>query len=68
MNERENGTIKWFKQSRGYGFITPLKGGVDVLLHANLCNQLGFKPLDGMAVQYQAVDTPKGRKAVWVGG
>lgn len=64
---RQNGRIKWFKLSKGYGFIEPAGGGDDVLLHGNLCDQLGFKPLDGMEVRFQAVDTPKGRKAIWVG-
>lgn len=64
---REKGTIKWFKQSQGFGFIKPDDGGKDVFLHQNLCDQLGFKPLDGIVVQFEAVDSQKGRKAIWVG-
>lgn len=64
---RENGTIKWFKASKGFGFIEPEGEGDDVFLHVNLCTQLNFHPLDGMRCQFEAVDSPRGRKAVWVG-
>jgi CspA family cold shock protein len=63
----EQGTIKWFKRTKGYGFITPAKGGPDVLLHINLCHQLNFAPRDNMKVAYEAAQTPTGSKAVWVG-
>ena len=67
MTMREQGKIKWFKPVKGYGFITPSNGGPDVMLHANLCSQLRFVPLDGMPVEYEAVQTQTGLKAVWVG-
>ncbi len=64
---RERGKIKWFKRTAGYGFIVPNSGGPDVMLHASLCNQLGFTPLDSMSVEFEAAQTQTGWKAVWVG-
>ena len=66
---KKQGTIRWPKKEsdRGFGFIAPTDGGPDVLLHINLCKPLGFEPLNGMLVDFEAVDNgDKGHKATWV--
>jgi CspA family cold shock protein len=58
-----NGTVKWFNDSKGYGFITKEEGG-DVFVHFSDIQGDGFKSLaEGQAVTFDVVDSPKGPKA-----
>jgi CspA family cold shock protein len=58
-----NGTVKWFNDSKGYGFITKEEGG-DVFVHFSDIQGDGFRTLaEGQAVSFDVVDSPKGPKA-----
>ena len=58
-----NGTVKWFNESKGFGFITKEDGG-DVFVHYSAIQGNGFKTLtEGQAVTFEIVDGPKGPKA-----
>lgn len=57
------GTVKWFNDSKGFGFITKEDGG-DVFVHYSSLQGDGFKSLaEGQAVSFEVVDGPKGPKA-----
>lgn len=57
------GTVKWFNESKGFGFITKEDGG-DVFVHYSAIQGNGFKTLaQGQAVSFEVVDGPKGPKA-----
>ena len=57
------GTVKWFNESKGFGFITKEDGG-DVFVHYSAIQGNGFKTLTvGQAVSFEIVDGPKGPKA-----
>jgi CspA family cold shock protein len=57
------GTVKWFNESKGFGFITKEDGG-DVFVHYSAIQGNGFKTLpEGQAVTFEVVDGPKGPKA-----
>lgn len=57
------GTVKWFNNQKGYGFISDEKGN-DVFVHYSGLNMEGFKSLDeGQAVEFDVVDGPKGPQA-----
>ena len=59
---RQTGTIKFFNQSKGYGFITPDDGSKDVFLHITALEKAGLQALDeGTKVSYEAEDDKKGR-------
>ena len=59
----ETGSVKWFNDSKGFGFITREKGG-DVFVHFGDIQDSGFKSLaEGQQVQFDVVDSPKGPKA-----
>ena len=58
------GTVKWFNEGKGYGFITPDEG-VDVFVHFSEIKMDGFKTLsEGQQVQFDVTDGPKGPQAV----
>ena len=59
------GTVKWFNDSKGYGFITPDEGGEDLFVHHSGISGSGFKTLaEGAKVSYEAEAGDKGPKAV----
>jgi CspA family cold shock protein len=55
------GTVKWFNNAKGYGFIVPGNGGVDVFAHYSTIEMNGYKTLRaGQLVQFEAVQGPNG--------
>ena len=57
------GTVKWFNNQKGYGFITP-ESGPDVFVHHNEIQGDGYKSLDdGQAVEFEIAQGPKGELA-----
>lgn len=55
-----NGTVKFFNETKGFGFITPEDGGKDVFVHVNGCKD---EIRDGDKVSYDVEETPKGLSA-----
>ncbi|XP_059458255.1 glycine-rich protein 2 [Corylus avellana] len=70
MGERLSGTVKWFNDQKGFGFITPDDGGDDLFVHQSSIRAEGFRSLgEGEAVEYQIESGSDGRtKAVDVTG
>lgn len=58
------GTVKWFNDSKGFGFITPDGGGEDLFVHFSEVNMDGFKKLsEGQKVSFEVTRGPKGIQA-----
>jgi len=63
------GTVKWFNDAKGFGFITPDGGGEDLFAHFSAITMNGFKTLkEGERVSFDVVDGPKGKQAANIGG
>jgi len=59
------GKVKWFNESRGYGFIEKEDGSGDVFVHYSSIQGDGFKTLsEGEQVEFELIDSDKGPKAV----
>jgi cold shock protein len=60
-----SGIVKWFNESKGFGFIAPEEGGADVFVHYSAIKAEGFKTLsEGQRVTFQVQQGPKGLQAV----
>jgi cold shock protein len=58
------GTVKWFNDAKGFGFITPADGGKDLFAHFSAIQEQGFKTLkDGQRVSFDVTTGPKGQQA-----
>ena len=63
MSERQNGSVKWFDSSKGFGFIQR-EGQDDVFVHYSAIRGEGFRSLEeGQPVEFETVDSPKGLQA-----
>lgn len=64
MSNTSTGTVKWFNEAKGFGFITPAGGGEDLFAHFKEIQGTGFKTLtEGQKVEYVAARGPKGMQA-----
>tara|TARA_B100001996_G_C18654615_1_gene590722 strand:- start:302 stop:514 length:213 start_codon:yes stop_codon:yes gene_type:complete len=61
MSKTKEGTVKWFNDSKGYGFLTPEDGGKDLFVHMSEIQMEGFKTLkEGQKVEFEEGMTDKG--------
>ena len=61
------GTVKWFNDAKGFGFIAPEDGGDDIFVHFSAINATGFRSLkEGQRVTFEVVQGPKGSQAAAV--
>ena len=63
MSDRQTGTVKWFNDAKGFGFITP-ESGEDVFVHCRSIQGTGFKSRqEGQKVSFKVVKGQKGMQA-----
>ncbi|HEU4569794.1 MAG TPA: cold-shock protein [Gemmatimonadales bacterium] len=61
---RTTGTVKWFNDTKGFGFITPESGGKDCFVHHSAIQSQGFRSLaEGEKVEFEVVEGQKGPSA-----
>ena len=61
------GTVKWFNDAKGFGFIAPEDGSADVFVHYSAISSTGFRSLqEGQRVSYEVNQGPKGAQATGV--
>jgi CspA family cold shock protein len=61
------GTVKWFNDAKGFGFIAPEDGSADVFVHYSAISSNGFQSLqEGQRVSYEVTQGPKGAQAAGV--
>jgi CspA family cold shock protein len=61
------GTVKWFSNTKGYGFIAPKDGGDDIFAHFSSIDMDGYKTLKkGQTVEYECSQGPKGMHATQI--
>jgi len=61
------GTVKWFNETKGFGFITPSDGSKDVFVHFSAIQGDGFRTLaEGQTVSFEVENSPKGPQATQV--
>jgi CspA family cold shock protein len=66
VTEKETGTVKWFNDAKGYGFISR-EGGEDVFVHFSAVEGEGFRSLsENQRVEFEVEQGPKGLQAVHV--
>ena len=59
------GTVKWFNDAKGFGFVTPDDGGEDLFAHFSAIQMNGFKTLkEGQKVAFEVTQGPKGKQAI----
>jgi CspA family cold shock protein len=64
LRKMATGTVKWFNDAKGFGFITPDGGGEDLFAHFSAINMPGFKTLkEGQKVSFEVTQGPKGKQA-----
>ncbi|WP_374665394.1 cold-shock protein [Ramlibacter sp.] len=64
MTTNQTGTVKWFNESKGYGFISPDGGGKDLFAHFREIRTEGYKTLaENARVQFDVAEGPKGLQA-----
>ena len=61
------GTVKWFNDSKGFGFISPQDGSADIFVHYSVIQAEGYKKLaEGQRVEFESQNGPKGIQATVV--
>ena len=64
MSDRQTGSVKWFNDAKGFGFITPENGGADLFVHFRSIQGSGFKSLqEGQKVTFKVAQGQKGLQA-----
>lgn len=64
MSDRVTGSVKWFNETKGFGFITPDNGGADLFVHFRSIVSDGFKTLsEGQKVSFEVEQGQKGPQA-----
>ncbi len=67
MADTATGTVKWFNDAKGFGFITPSEGGEDLFAHFKEIQGTGFKTLtEGQRVEYKPARGQKGMQATQI--
>ena len=61
MSDAKQGTVKWFNNAKGYGFITPSEGGQDLFVHMSNIVMEGYKTLaENQEVDYEVGESDRG--------